>query len=52
MPRQANNADESIRERKGQLDERDYEAPEVEDAGAEEAPAVTAAGLSATDTDV
>jgi hypothetical protein len=28
------------------LSERDYEAPEVEDAGAEEAPAVTAAGES------
>lgn len=28
------------------MSERDYEAPEVEDAGAEEAPAVTAAGGS------
>ncbi len=28
------------------MDNRDYEAPEVEDAGAEEAPAVTAAGDS------
>ncbi len=27
----------------------DYEAPEVEDAGAEEAPAVTAAGPSSID---
>ncbi len=28
------------------MDDHDYEAPEVEDAGAEEAPAVTAAGDS------
>jgi hypothetical protein len=31
------------------MEDRDYEAPEVEDAGAEEAPAVTAAGDSPTD---
>jgi hypothetical protein len=29
--------------------DREYEAPEVEDTGAEEAPAVTAAGDSPTD---
>jgi hypothetical protein len=28
------------------MNDRDYEAPEVEDTGAEEAPAVTAAGDS------
>jgi hypothetical protein len=30
----------------------EYEAPEVEDAGAEEAPAITAAGISVTDTEL
>jgi hypothetical protein len=29
--------------------DQDYEPPEVEDAGAEEAPAVTAAGTTVTD---
>ncbi len=32
--------------------DQDYEAPEVEDAGAEEAPAITAAGISVTDTEL
>jgi hypothetical protein len=31
------------------MSERDYEAPEVEDAGAEDAPAVTAAGQTIID---
>ncbi len=31
------------------MSEPDYETPEVEDAGAEEAPAVTAAGISGSD---
>lgn len=34
------------------MSERDYETPEVEDAGAEEAPAVTAAGDSPSDLQV
>jgi hypothetical protein len=38
-----------IRARREQVSERDYEPPEVEDAGAEEAPAVTAAGATVTD---
>ena len=31
------------------MSEESYEAPEVEDAGAEEAPAVTAAGVTGAD---
>ncbi len=31
------------------MQEREYESPEVEDAGADEAPAVTAAGATVTD---
>ncbi len=47
MTRWENGSD--LPEKGNAMEDRNYEAPEVEDAGADEAPAVTAAGATVTD---